>query len=394
MRRQLATLLLATALASTVGAVAAPTASAADKNCSDFPSQKAAQIFFIKAGGPSSDPNGLDADGDGIACESNPAPYYYGTTLPGGGGGGGTPSQPQVTVVSSAVALRVAPNRRIAGERYQIKVSVSPAISRPVTIQKRVSGRWKAFAKATTSPSGTVTKGFRAPRRDLALRAVLTTVTKGSTKYTGASSPARPLRVQQQKVTLDFAKTQVPQGRRTRATIEASPVRKGRTVTLQVRSGNGWRTVERTAVDRRGRAKISVRPALGRYAYRAVAARYHGAVSAKSRSRDLTAVDVTPPPAPTDLVASPGDGTVALSWSRSTPADFSHHEVWMRTDTTDWALLTETTSTSFLAEGLENDTVYWFTVDSVDVHGNVSTRTPEVSATPVAPTEPMGRLVR
>jgi hypothetical protein len=53
-----------------------------DKDCSDFPSQKAAQIFFLKHGGPRYDPDRLDADHDGIACEDNPAPYYFGKHLP------------------------------------------------------------------------------------------------------------------------------------------------------------------------------------------------------------------------------------------------------------------------------------------------------------------------
>jgi hypothetical protein len=64
--------------------VALPTAAAArnDKDCSDFPSQRAAQIFFLKHGGPRYDPDRLDGDHDGIACEDNPAPYYYGKHLP------------------------------------------------------------------------------------------------------------------------------------------------------------------------------------------------------------------------------------------------------------------------------------------------------------------------
>ena len=40
-----------------------------DRNCSDFPSSAAAQKFFLTAGGPFRDPNNLDADGDGLACE-------------------------------------------------------------------------------------------------------------------------------------------------------------------------------------------------------------------------------------------------------------------------------------------------------------------------------------
>jgi len=67
MRKTIAVLTTVTALAVT----AAP-ASAGDKDCSDFPTQAAAQKFFKKHGGPSRDPHRLDADHDGIACESNP----------------------------------------------------------------------------------------------------------------------------------------------------------------------------------------------------------------------------------------------------------------------------------------------------------------------------------
>ena len=57
-------------------------AAASDKDCSDFPTQRAAQIFVLKHGGPRSDPDRLDADDDGIACEDNPCPCYFGKRLP------------------------------------------------------------------------------------------------------------------------------------------------------------------------------------------------------------------------------------------------------------------------------------------------------------------------
>ena len=56
-----------------------------DLNCDDFSSQAAAQSNLDNN---PSDPNGLDEDGDGIACESNPCPCSTGG---GGGGGGGGP---------------------------------------------------------------------------------------------------------------------------------------------------------------------------------------------------------------------------------------------------------------------------------------------------------------
>lgn len=57
-------------------------ASASDKDCADFPTQRAAQLFFLRHGGPRYDPDRLDADDDGIACEDNPCPCYYGKRLP------------------------------------------------------------------------------------------------------------------------------------------------------------------------------------------------------------------------------------------------------------------------------------------------------------------------
>lgn len=41
-----------------------------DVDCKDFATRSAAQSFFLGHGGPRSDPYGLDADHDGLACES------------------------------------------------------------------------------------------------------------------------------------------------------------------------------------------------------------------------------------------------------------------------------------------------------------------------------------
>lgn len=73
---------LAVLLASvlTVGLVStAPQAHAADRDCSDFKTQRAAQKFF-KNHRPKQDPHRLDRDGDGRACESNPCPCGWGNS--------------------------------------------------------------------------------------------------------------------------------------------------------------------------------------------------------------------------------------------------------------------------------------------------------------------------
>ncbi len=42
-------------------------------NCSDFSTQKEAQRFFERVGGPNNDVNRLDGNSDGLACQSLPA---------------------------------------------------------------------------------------------------------------------------------------------------------------------------------------------------------------------------------------------------------------------------------------------------------------------------------
>lgn len=72
---QLLVLLVATTLAGSM-----TPAHAADMDCGDFATQAAAQTFFLQAG--PGDPHRLDAEGDGIACESNPCPCSTGQSAP------------------------------------------------------------------------------------------------------------------------------------------------------------------------------------------------------------------------------------------------------------------------------------------------------------------------
>jgi endonuclease YncB( thermonuclease family) len=58
---------------------------AADRDCSDFSTQADAQDYYLDNGGPSSDPDRLDADNDGVACESNPCPCNHSTDKGAGG---------------------------------------------------------------------------------------------------------------------------------------------------------------------------------------------------------------------------------------------------------------------------------------------------------------------
>lgn len=110
--------LAAPALALTLCAGAILTGSPAhayDRDCGDFASQKAAQIFFLNNGGPSSDPHRLDSEGDGIACESLPGPYYYGTTLPDTGS---TTTQSKTTVIKQRARV----TRVVDGDTIDVRL--------------------------------------------------------------------------------------------------------------------------------------------------------------------------------------------------------------------------------------------------------------------------------
>jgi excalibur calcium-binding domain-containing protein/thrombospondin type 3 repeat protein len=54
--------------------LALPAEAPATVNCSDFSTQAGAQNYYESVGGPGQDPEGLDADHDGIACETLPCP--------------------------------------------------------------------------------------------------------------------------------------------------------------------------------------------------------------------------------------------------------------------------------------------------------------------------------
>ena len=221
------------------------------------------------------------------------------------------------------------------------------------------------------------------------------TVTIGQKKYTAAASRSTKLTVSKQKVSLAFVDDEIAEGDEATALIKATPVRKGRPVALQVRINGTWKAVARTEVDRKGRAEVDLRPDLGTDSYRAVVLRHEGAVPARSRARALTTLDLTPPAAPTELVATAGDTTVELTWTRELPDDFARHEIWMRTTDSEWRLVTTTASDAMSIGGLVNDVTYWFYVTSVDVHGNTSEPSTEVESTPTAPVvedpDPVGR---
>ncbi|CAN5230887.1 MAG: thermonuclease family protein [Nocardioides sp.] len=129
MASRLTAILLVASTLSLIGGAFTP-AHAADKDCGDFSTQKAAQIFFLNAGGPSRDPHLLDADGDGVSCESNPCPCYYGTKLPDDGGDSQAAPTPPKAIQQVAKVVKV-----VDGDTIDVRIKKGSAWSRAKRIR-------------------------------------------------------------------------------------------------------------------------------------------------------------------------------------------------------------------------------------------------------------------
>ncbi|HEX5609007.1 MAG TPA: excalibur calcium-binding domain-containing protein [Solirubrobacterales bacterium] len=97
----------------------APTA-AADYDCGDFGSQAEAQEHLLPG-----DPDGLDADSDGIACESNPCPCSSGSSEESAPS---TPSEPSAPMPPPPYRLEKSAARSIAKKLVGEVVRRSPRL--------------------------------------------------------------------------------------------------------------------------------------------------------------------------------------------------------------------------------------------------------------------------
>ena len=139
-------------------------AAAADRDCSDFANQRDAQSFFLAHGGPGRDPDHLDSDGDGIACESNPCPCNYTS----GGDGGGSPPPQRIrarilrVVDGDTLQVRASGTRR---KRYDVRLI---GIDTPEKYGRRECGSAKASrAMRRRAPRGLRVLLVTDPTQDL-----------------------------------------------------------------------------------------------------------------------------------------------------------------------------------------------------------------------------------
>jgi hypothetical protein len=90
--------------------------------------------------------------------------------------------------------------------------------------------------------------------------------------------------------------------------------------------------------------------------------------------------DPAAPKAPTQLVATPGDGSVSLQWAASTDnVGVVGYDVYRS-----GKLVASPTATSYTDTGLTDGTAYGYAVDAYDAAGNRSALSAAVAATPTA----------
>jgi hypothetical protein len=106
-------------------------------------------------------------------------------------------------------------------------------------------------------------------------------------------------------------------------------------------------------------------------------------VSWKIAAANPTPRGSTPPSVPTGLSATPGDGQVALTWSRRSSDNVAVAGYWVLRD---GSAIAQVTGTSYTDHGVSDGTTYSYSVEAYDAAGNISAPSATVSATPTAPT--------
>ena len=254
---------------------------------------------------------------------------------------------------------------------------------------------WVKVASGNTTRTGafSILTSNRASTTTYRVHAAAATL--GLQRYPAVWTPTKKITTEAQSGRLTLPATS-EQGATVRATAVFKPARTGRPVALQVKNGSDWSQVATGEEASNGSASLLVpSSSVGSFAYRAIAKEFNGAVAVATPSKTITVAaaptDTAPPPAPTGLVADPGDASVHLTWSAVSATDLAGYNVYQATSSGGpWAKVTASPiiATSYDAAGLANGTTYWFAIASVDTSGNESSRSTSNSATPKDETTP------
>lgn len=268
--------------------------------------------------------------------------------------------------------LNITPLRVIYGEDIRA-VGGLPVGNRVIQLQRKSGTSWVEVARKQAQNDNVV---FVRPARNVA-----TTYRLWSARFTlrGVSyGPYFSRSVQvvpvAQRATLTIG-SPVDVGEGTTATAEFLPARPGRPISLQRKSGDTWTTLTTKTAGKYGKAQFAVAtPSKGTFTYRARAAAYEGAPAFLSPTAQVTVKDVTPPAAPTGVVATGSAGAIHLDWNPVSAADLAGYRVQRFLGfSTDWqpahaGLVTATEMDFVVDEGSR----WTFRVAAVDTSGNAS----------------------
>lgn len=287
----------------------------------------------------------------------------------------------------------------IHGEALRLSGRVPARSARPVALQRRTPQRWLAIDSARTDAEGRFAFDRRTRATSTTYRVVAERTRRGQDR---AVTPRFRMATLPQSADLQTPATVDRDGTAT-AAATLTPARAGRVVRLERAVGDGWTRVDRRPQSATGEVAFALPTAAeGVETYRVVGRAWEGAPRVTSAASTLTVADprdTTPPAVPTDLTATPGDGSAGLTWTGVADDDLAGYRVHTAAPgSSSWTEVTDAPvpDAAFTLAGLANDVPVLVAVTAVDTSGNESARSTPVTVTPadtVAPATPQDLLV-
>src|SRR5215207_879627 len=104
--------------------------------------------------------------------------------------------------------------------------------------------------------------------------------------------------------------------------------------------------------------------------------------SIRSAAAQLISGDVTPPAAPTGLIAMPASRRITLDWADNAEADLAGYRLERRVGNRAWTIRAEVSQSTFTDTALKPGTTYRYRLSAYDRNGNYSLPSAEVAALP------------
>ena len=196
--------------------------------------------------------------------------------------------------VAATNAPAVSPTAPMASETVRVTGAVPTKVKRPVAVQRKKGTGWVNLVTGRTNAQGRYALSSRLAASST-IRAFAKKVTVNGKTYAAWTSRTRLVQLAAQSVALTMAPA-AQTGGSVPVSVTSRPVRVGRTVVLQVLSGDTWTTVGTDTEDASGVTTYAVVPEVaGTFSYRAVALAWRGAAARPSATTTLTVTDPLPP---------------------------------------------------------------------------------------------------